>query len=164
METMSQFNNGNRVLVTSLNPTASSEIKIGDVRTVTDTCVDMVRLDNILAGWLFHSNIELVPEDIKPKWTIYNNTLPWSQLSDKQKCKMLLGDHKGIKFTIDNVAFTRVGFTGGSSVYKAIKPEPVKPEPTMAELFMADLSECNTGLLKHIPEPMIAKGWTKPCK
>jgi hypothetical protein len=100
----------------------------------------------------------------KPKWTIYNNTLPWSDLSDKQKGKMLLGDHEGIKFTIDNVAFIRVGFVGENSVYKAQYIEPVKPEPTMAELFMADLSECNTGLLKHIPEPMIAKGWTKSCK
>ncbi len=72
----------------------------------------------------------------------------------------MLGEHKGIKFTIDNVAFTRVGFIGDNSVYKAQYIELVKPEPTMAELFKKDWH----GLLRvngKFEQQMIDKGWKK---
>jgi hypothetical protein len=165
MEAMSKFKVGDVVKVIASNEVlrrhrCTQEIKSGENYTVTEMFDNDCKLNNFLYGCVEPGMIEIA----KPKWTIYNNTLPWSDLSDKQKGKMLLGDHEGIKFTIDNVAFIRVGFVGENSVYKAQYIEPVKPEPTMAELFMADLSECNTGLLKHIPEPMIAKGWTKSCK
>jgi hypothetical protein len=160
METMSEFNKGDRVLVTSRNPTASKLIQIGDIRTVTDTCVDMVRLDNILTGWLFHSNIELVPEDIKPKWTIYNNTLPWSQLSDKQKSKLLLAAHQKMLFIVAVLQVTGVALN--NAVYKV--EEPVKPEPTMAMIFSNDWKSCQLGITAKMSEQMITKGWTKPCK
>ncbi len=127
METMSEFNKGDRVLVTSRNKTASKLIQIGDIRIVTDTCVDMVRLDDILTGWLFHSNIELVPEDIKPKWTIYNNDKAWQDLSDKQKGKMLLAGHNGITISMRNLIFFKPAFDDASAIYKAIKPATVKP-------------------------------------
>jgi hypothetical protein len=160
METMSEFNKGDRVLVTSLNPTASNEIKIGDVRTVTDTCVDMVRLDNILTGWLFRSNIELVPEDIKPKWTIYNNTLPWSQLSDKQKGKLLLAAHAKMLFYGFGIELP--SFKYSNVVYKV--EEVVKPEPTMEELFVLNWMSHESFYKKDVAANMIAKGWTKSCK
>jgi hypothetical protein len=103
-------------------------------------------------------------ELVKPKWTIYNNDKAWQDLSDKQKGKLLLAAHAKIIFTCNELdVYGDVQFNNEGAIYKAIKPEPVKPKPTMAELFMADVSECNTGLLKHIPEPMIAKGWTKSC-
>jgi hypothetical protein len=102
-------------------------------------------------------------ELVEPKWTIYNNDKAWQDLSDKQKGKLLLAGHNGITISMSNGIFFKPAFSNGSAIYKAIKHETVKPEPTMEELFMADLSECNTGLLKHIPEPMIAKGWTKSC-
>ena len=162
---MSEFNKGDRVLVNSRNPTASKLIQIGDIRTVTDTCVDMVRLDNILTGWLFHSNIELVPEDIKPKWSIYNNTLLWAKLSDKQKGKLMVAENDG--YEIEGVKCTAlnkpVRFDCHHIAYFAVEPEPPKPEPTMAELFKKDWRDllCVDGKFE---QQMIAKGWTKPCK
>jgi hypothetical protein len=100
-------------------------------------------------------------ELVKPKWTIYNNTQPWSELSDKQKGKMLLGRHTGLAFTtIDGLGFKNVAFDGGYCVYKAIKPEPVKPEPTMAELFLIDWQDCLCVGGKQ-EQNMIAKGWVK---
>jgi hypothetical protein len=107
---------------------------------------------------------ELVPQDIKTKWSIYNNTLPWSELSDKQKGKLLLGRHQGLDFTIDGLGFKSVSFDCVFYVYKAIKPEPVKPEPTMEELFDADSESFDFRGSGDFPEYMIAKGWTKTCK
>jgi hypothetical protein len=159
---MSEFNKGDRVLVNSRNPTASKLIQIGDIRTVTDTCVDMVRLDNILTGWLFHSNIELVPEDIKPKWSIYNNTLPWGRLTNVKKGELLVADNNGIRFHCFS-ANGRPKFNICNEVYTAVEPKPVKPEPTMAELFDGDWKECFLGDPATFNERMIAKGWTKPC-
>jgi hypothetical protein len=162
METMSKFKVGDRVLVTSRNKTASKLIQIGDIRIVTDTCVDMVRLDDILNGWLFHSNIELVPEDIKPKWTIYNNEKAWQDLSDKQKGKLLLAAHSKIQFF--DCGYESPIFNLDNQVYKAQEAELVKPEPTMAELFVNDWMECSTGVPQTFADKIIAKGWNKPCK
>ena len=159
---MSEFNKGDRVLVTSRNKTASKLIQIGDIRIVTDTCVDMVRLDDILTGWLFHSNIELVPEDIKPKWTIYNNDKAWQDLSDKQKGKLMVAENygyeiKGFKCTALNKP---VRFVCHHIAYFAVEPIPTMPEPTMEDLFNADCSESNTRF--SLAKQMIAKGWNKP--
>jgi hypothetical protein len=109
---------------------------------------------------------ELVPEDIAPKWTIYNNTLTWSDLSDKQKGKLMVAENdgyeiKGFKCTALNKP---VRFDCHHITYFAVEPVPVKPEPTMAELFRNDWATCNFGLDANIQEQMIAKGWTKSCK
>jgi hypothetical protein len=72
---------------------------------------------------IINKNWELV----NPKWSIYNNTLPWSQLSDKQKGKLLLAGHNGITISMKNGIFFKPAFDDGSAIYKAIKPEPVTP-------------------------------------
>jgi hypothetical protein len=100
----------------------------------------------------------------KSKWSIYNNTLPWSQLSDKQKGKLLLAGHNGITISMRSVIFFKPAFDDGSAIYKAIKPETVKPEPTMAELLTLDILSCSGFLRPHDVNDLIAKGWTKPCK
>ena len=87
---------------------------------------------------------------LKPKWTIYNNELKWSALSDKQKGKMLLATHSGVLFG----GTKKPIFNNSNHPYKA-----VKPKPTMAELFLADwlstsgVSGCGRS------EQMITKGW-----
>jgi hypothetical protein len=90
------------------------------------------------------------------KWTIYNNTLPWSDLSDKQKGKLLLANHSGIR--IEGVGFLSIAipvkFECNIIVYFA-----VKPEPTMAELFKDDWFECLISGRGEQHEKMIAKGW-----
>jgi hypothetical protein len=136
-------------------------VKAGDLGVVKSLRGDeyFVRFPNQSTWRCYEKDLKLV----KPKWSIYNNTLPWSELSDKQKGKMLLGDHKGIKFTIDNVAFTRVGFIGDNSIYKAQYIEPVKPEPTMTQLFVKDWNEVCDNTISGA-DRMIARGWNKPCK
>jgi hypothetical protein len=99
----------------------------------------------------------------KPKWTIYNNTLHWSQLSDKQKGKLLVAENdgheiKGLNCTALNKP---VRFNCHHITYFAVEAVPVKPEPTMAELFIADWHEANVHLVKEFSEYMIAKGWVK---
>jgi hypothetical protein len=105
----------------------------------------------------------------KPKWTIYNNTLPWSDLSDKQKGKLLLAKLNGIALCIvvkslqggdtfiDNIGIIH---SRGQCVYRA-QLEPVKPEPTTAELFFTDWHETDVHLVKEFSEYMIGKGWVK---
>ena len=105
----------------------------------------------------------------KPKWTIYNNTLPWSHLSDKQKGKLLLAKLNDIALCVvvkslsgDENFINNIEIIDnrGECVYRA-QPKPVKPEPTMAELFIADWHEANVHLVKEFSEYMIAKGWVK---
>jgi hypothetical protein len=95
----------------------------------------------------------------KPKWTIYNNTLPWSELSDKQKGKMLLAQNNKLKFESFTSSGPTMPFSKGW-VYVVEKPEPVKPEPTMAELFKKDWYDCLRVDGKY-EQQMIAKGWVK---
>jgi hypothetical protein len=98
---------------------------------------------------------------VKPKWTIYNNTLPWSQLSDKQKGKLLLAAHSNLTISVGNIGVIfKPAFDDGDTIYIAL--EPVKPEPTMAELFFIDWQDCLCVGGKQ-EQKMIAKGWTKPC-
>ena len=100
---------------------------------------------------------------VKPKWTIYNNTLPWSDLSDKQKGKLMVAENdgyeiKGFKCTALNKP---VRFDCHHITYFAVEPVPVKPESKMANLLMVDLSQCQDGdLISHL----INRGWTKSCK
>ena len=105
---------------------------------------------------------ELLQKAAKPKWSIYNNTLPWSQLSDKQKGKLLLAAHNDTTISVGNIGIIfKPAFDDGDTIYIAL--EPVKPEPTMAELFTSDWKEFSTGLLSELAPKMIAEGWTKPC-
>ena len=104
----------------------------------------------------------------KPKWSIYNNYLPWEKLSDKQKGEMLLAELDGIPMNMiakslsggDSFISCEEIDSSESVVYRA-RTEPVKPKPTMAELFIADWKEFGVGLF--IAPYMIAKGWAKPC-
>ena len=99
-------------------------------------------------------------ELVAPKWSIYNNDLPWEKLSNKQKGKMLLAAHEKISFC--GCGHESPIFNLDSQVYVAIKPEPVKP--TMEELFIADWKKFSTGSLSELAPQMIAIGWNKPCK
>jgi hypothetical protein len=160
---MSKFKVGHKIVVLARNSTLNNEIKINDIRTVTDTQSDGVELDSIADGWVHDVDIELASKIIKPKWTIYNNKLPWSELSDKQKGKLLLAGHNGITISMKNGIFFKPAFDDGSAIYKAIKPETAKPEPTMAELFLIDWQDCLCVGGKQ-EQNMISKGWTKTCK
>jgi hypothetical protein len=91
------------------------------------------------------------------KWSIYNNTLPWSQLSDKQKGKLLVANNNGLIFKGFTALF-RPNFGYNNVVHTVTKPETVKPEPTMVELFKADFYDSKAG---SVAEYMIAKGWSK---
>jgi hypothetical protein len=104
--------------------------------------------------------IEMCWELVATKWTIYNNTLPWSQLSDKQKGKLLVADNNGLIFnglTFNN----RPQFIYYNAVYTVTKPEAVNPEPTMAEMFVSDWKEKESMYKKDVADHMIAKGWSK---
>tara|TARA_R110000850_G_scaffold24625_6_gene71902 strand:- start:1883 stop:2464 length:582 start_codon:yes stop_codon:yes gene_type:complete len=165
-ETMSRFKVGDRIRIT-VNPSenCNSLLRVGDVGIIDEFYLNgageevsaSMNCDLGVIG-CFHNleNIELA----KPKWTIYNNTLPWSDLSDKQKGKMLLGRHIGLAFTIDGVPFSNTRFSGGSSVYKAQYIELVKPEPTMEELFHSDFYGIRSGSIT-VARLMITKGWVK---
>tara|TARA_R110000782_G_scaffold174678_1_gene265872 strand:+ start:213 stop:653 length:441 start_codon:yes stop_codon:yes gene_type:complete len=103
---------------------------------------------------IFYSQWEL---DI-PKWTIYNNTLPWLSLSNKQKGKILLAHNEGLQIKKVNMKYDTRLFKNRDAVYQVINT--VKPEPTMAELFKGDWYDClANGGNKY--EQMIAKGWVK---
>ena len=98
---------------------------------------------------------------VKPKWTIYNNVIPWSKLTNVKKGKLLLAGNEGVEITLDGDIVNDAAFKCKKGVYKAIKPEPVKPESKMANLLMVDLSQCHDGdLISHL----INRGWNKPCK
>ncbi len=113
---------------------------------------------------IFDHQWELVQEAAKTKWTIYNNTLPWPQLSDKQKGKLLLAAHAKIRFTCNELdIFGDVAFNNEGVIYKAQYIEPVKPEPTMEEVFESDWYDCSQ-ITGDCAGQMIAKGWNKPCK
>jgi hypothetical protein len=109
-------------------------------------------------------------EVLKPKWSIYNNTLPWSQLSDKQKGKLLLAKLNDITLCVvvkslsgDENFINNIEIINncGECIYRA-QPKPVNTEPTMEELFLIDWQDCLCVGGKQ-EQNMIAKGWTKPC-
>jgi hypothetical protein len=160
---MNEFKVGDEVKVVEITLAYAGNLKVGDTAIIKKFQINQNRFvmlvgdDSNECCWHDVNNIELV----KPKWTIYNNTQPWSQLSDKQKGKLLLASHSKIKFTCNKVYVSwDVAFNNKGGIYIAL--EPVKPEPTMAELFKKDWYDCFCDEDKY--EQMIAKGWNKPCK
>ena len=161
---MSKFKAGDKVQVTASNAilrghSCNENIKSGGEYSITDVCHrGEFLLNNLDCGYVDSSMIKLSA----PKWSIYNNDLPWEKLSSKQKGKLLLAAHSNIKFI--NFGCHQPTFNSEVNVYKAIKPEPAKPEPTMEELFDGDWKECFLGDPATFNKRMIVKGWTKPCK
>jgi hypothetical protein len=152
---MSKFKLGSKVKVIEITRAYNGGLKVGDIAAIQEfqsshnRFVRLIGDDSNACSWHDVNNIELVEH----KWTIYNNTLPWSELSDKQKGKMLLGRHAGIAFTVDGVPFDKVAFCGDDSIYKA-----QYIEPTMETVFANDwFNKCGQS-----PKNMIAKGWVKP--
>jgi hypothetical protein len=161
---MNKFKVGDDVIISEVTNSYSGKLTLGSLAVVGEfnhncTFARMIGELNIMCGWHDLNNIKHAE-----KWSIYSNTLPWSELSDKQKGKLLLGRHQGLDFTIDGLGFKSVSFDCVFYVYKAIKPEPEKPEPTMAELLTKDILGCSGFLRPHDVDELIAKGWTKPCK
>jgi hypothetical protein len=162
METMSKFKVGEQVKVVEITIAYAGNLKVGDTARIKKFQINQNRFvmlvvdDSNLCCWHDINNIELV----KPKWTIYNNTLPWSDLSDKQKGKLLLAAHAKMLFC--DFGLQIPGFALVNCAYKVEKV--AKPEPTMEELFVADWHETDVHLVKDFSEHMIAKGWTKSCK
>ena len=157
---MSEFKVGDEVEAVSESFTWGY-VKVGDLGVVTGKHKEQLIVDfpNQSLWYCHEKDLKLT----KDKWSIYNNTLPWSELSDKQKGKLLLGRHTKLRFTVGSYDFDNVLFEDASLIYKAIKPEQVTPEPTMAELFLIDWQECLCVGGKQ-EQKMIARGWNKPCK
>ena len=160
---MRKFKVGDEVIISEVTSSYSGKLTLGSLAVIGQfnhncTFARMIGELNIMCGWHDLNNIKHAE-----KWSIYNNTLPWSQLSDKQKGKLMVAENsgheiKGFKCTSLNKP---VRFDCHHITYFAFEPAPVKPEPTMAELLMVDLSQCHDGdLISHL----INKGWTKPCK
>jgi hypothetical protein len=157
METMNKFKVGDEIVRVN---TKAGWAHIGYTATVLeghqylgkDFCVKRI----------FGHQWELVQEAAKPKWTIYNNTLPWGRLTNVKKGELLLAAHAKIKFTCNKLdVYGDVAFNNEGGIYNAQYIEPVKPEPTMEELFVADWVESSTGDLHKFADRMIVKGWTK---
>jgi hypothetical protein len=163
---MSDFKIGDRVVITGKTYGYQGRLKVGDTAHILEFYspegknVSASMVADRGASYCNHSldNIEL-----KPKWTIYNNTLPWSELSDKQKGQFLLASHEGVRMSYLGVLLESPSFKSGelvnTSVY--IARELVKSEPTMAELFVSDWKEQENIYKKDVAEYMIAKGWKK---
>ena len=155
---------GDNVKVTASNRTlkvygCNPEIKNGSLHVITSISNTSCNLDYLLSGYVLADYLELA----KPKWTIYNNTLPWSELSDKQKGKLLLAAHNDITISVGNIGIIfKPAFDDGNTIYIAL--EPIKPEPAMAELFELDMGKCVNYGTERNSNLMIAKGWTKSCK
>ena len=157
---MSEFKLDDKVTVTASNAQlklhgCSPLIKSGNSYIVTEVLNGFCELSHISCGFVEPSMIELVA----PKWSIYNNDLPWEKLSNKQKGKMLLAAHSGVKF--EGVMSNPPAFDCEKSPYTAVKPEPVKP--AMAELFVLDWAEQDSLYKINVANHMIAIGWNKPC-
>jgi hypothetical protein len=158
---MSKFKEGDNVIISEVTNSYSGKLKLGSLAVIgqfNDNCTfaRMIGELNIMCGWHDLNNIKHAE-----KWTIYNNTKPWSELSDKQKGKLLVADNRGLIFNGFTIKI-RPSFSYYNSVYAVTNPDTVKPEPTMAELFDRDWKECFLGDPATFNERMIAKGWTKP--
>ena len=157
---MKGFKVGDKVVINLLTGGYSGKLKAGSVAIIGEFStklpfVKMVGELNIMCCWHNLANIKHAE-----KWSIYNNTLPWSELSDKQKGKLLVADNRGLIFNGFTIKI-RPSFSYYNSVYAVTKTKLVKPEPTMAELFKKDWYDCFCDEDKY--EQMISKGWTKPC-
>ena len=166
---MNKFKVGDDVIISEVTNSYSGKLTLGSLAVIGQfnhncTFARMIGELNIMCGWHDLNNIKHAE-----KWSIYNNTLPWSELSDKQKGKLLLANIndvaicmvakslRGDETFINNVEIDK----GDVCVYRA-QPKPVKPEPTMEELFLIDWQDCLCVGGKQ-EQKMIAKGWTKPC-
>jgi hypothetical protein len=160
---MNEFNVGDKVVINLLTGGYSGKLKVGSVAIIGEFTIDrrsarMVGELNIIRGW--HNLAKIKHAE---KWSIYNNTQPWSQLSDKQKGKLLLAAHSNLTIYVGNIGVIfKPAFDDGNMVYQVKKPEPIKPEPTMAELFVSDWEEKESMYKKDVADHMITKGWTKP--
>jgi hypothetical protein len=131
----------------------SSKLMTGGIHRVTAISNNKksFKLDSLKDGWVRSDMLKLAP-----KWSIYINTLPWKNLSDKQKGKMLLGNHSGVMFTANNVSLSNTRFIAADTVYRAIKPAKLA-KPTMETVFSNDwFNECGQS-----PKNMVAIGWSK---
>ena len=148
---MNNFKVGDKVVITSETMGYRGVFHVGDTGVVDKVHSNgkFVSLSSDASNncvWHRTTKIKL----LKPKWTIYNNELKWSELSDKQKGKMLLAAHSGLLFG----GTTKPTFNNNSHPYQA-----VKPTPTMAELFLADW--LSTSGDSGCSQQMIDKGWVK---
>jgi hypothetical protein len=150
METMRKFKVGDEIVRVSVE---TSWAHIGYKSTVLENYVYLCKDGEYTP--INDGQWELA----KPKWTIYNNAIPWGKLTNVKKGEMLLANHSGIE--IKGVGFLSITqpviFDCEHIAYFA-----VKPEPTMEDLFNADCSESNTRF--SLAKQMIAKGWNKSCK
>jgi hypothetical protein len=152
METMRKFKVGDEIVRVD---TKASWAHIGYTAAVLEGYQYLGK--DFCVKRIFDHQWELVQEAAKSKWTIYNNTLPWSDLSDKKKGKLMVAAHAKIRFTCNKLdVFGDVAFNEEGGIYKAQYIEPVKPEPTMEEKFNAAWERLNTRL--SIAEQMINKG------
>ena len=152
---MNEFKEGDNVIISEVTNSYSGKLKLGSLAVIgqfNDNCTfaRMIGELNIMCAWHDLNNIKHAE-----KWTIYNNTLPWSELSDKQKGKLLLAAHEKMLFCGFGLQLPNFAFV--NSVYKVESSEMA--EPTMAEIFASDWFGGGS-----IPDDMIAKGWTKSCK
>jgi hypothetical protein len=165
---MNKFKEGDNVIISEVTNSYSGKLTLGSLAVIGQfnnncTFVKMIGELNIMCGWHDVNNIEIV----KPKWSIYNNTLPWAELSDKQKGKLLVANIndvaicmsvkslRGDETFINNVKIDK----GDVCVYRA-QPKPVKPEPTMTQLFVKDWNEVCDNTISGA-DRMIARGWNK---
>jgi hypothetical protein len=157
METMSKFKVGDKIVRISAK---ASWAPLGYIAEVLEGYYYFGKDD--IEKRLFDHQWELVQEDIKPKWTIYNNDKAWQDLSDKQKGKLLLASHAKIRFTCNKIdVYGDVAFNNEGVIYKAQYIEPVKLELTMEEVFESDWYDCSQ-ITGDCAGQMIAKGWNKP--
>jgi hypothetical protein len=149
---MSKIKTGSTVQVTALDSQlrddgCNSKIFHGSVHKITEIFSDDFCLDDLNDGLITKDYVKLID-----KWTIYNNTLPWSELSDKQKGKMLLAAHSNVLFKIkDGMVLDKVKFMQDTTTYCAIVVEE-----DLVELFKIDWF--NGG---QSPDDMINKGWAR---
>jgi hypothetical protein len=162
---VNKFKVGDEVIISEVTNSYSGKLTLGSLAVVGEfnhncTFARMIGELNIMCGWHNLANIKHAE-----KWSIYNNTLPWSELSDKQKGKLMVAENDG--YEIEGVKCTAlnkpVRFDCHHIAYFAVEPEPPKPEPTMEELFLIDWKDCLCVGGKQ-EQKMIAKGWTKTCK
>tara|TARA_R110000851_G_scaffold239527_1_gene392236 strand:+ start:77 stop:562 length:486 start_codon:yes stop_codon:yes gene_type:complete len=160
---MKELKIGDTVKIESLPYSYRGNHKVGDHAVIVDhewSCKPWKTLsgdEDVVCKFVLTSGLS------KVKWTIYNNDKPWSDLSDKQKQKLLSAYNHGLKFkgfacNSYTLPFEHPLMTG--SIFTAVKPEKVKPAQTMAKMFHFDFYRLNGGQTE-IAKQMIAKGWVK---
>ena len=154
---MGKIKVGKRVVVTASDEAlrlngCDERIKNGGIHKITGGGDELYCLDDMVLGLVHSDMIKLA----SPKWSIYTNDIPWCDLSDKQKGKLLLAGHAGLEFRLDGRGnpLQYPAFKGNTTVYKAVKPTP-EPEP-IEDIFIKDWFEQSKNV-----NMMISLGWTK---